>query len=164
MATTTFLVNDEATGHAQSSVWVTVTEMEDGALTFKVKQSGNIMGDLRGVFFDVTDESILNTLRVNAESNDIRIGSDAYSMLTDGTLVNELLGRDLDHDAEIEIEKFDIEKNDVNSYSFTLSSLKRKLSLSDFCNIQLDYFSGDADMSIASNDDNSHRWLYMGLA
>jgi len=49
------------------------------------------MGNLHGLYFDVTDESILNTftLRVNAVSNDIHIGGDSISCLRNGTDMNE---------------------------------------------------------------------------
>jgi len=49
------------------------------------------------------------------------------------------------------------------SYSFTLRSTARALNLCDFPQIQLDYSGNGGDVNAKTNDDFSHRWLYLGL-
>lgn len=137
--------------------------MEGGSLFFKVKQIGGTMGNLHGLYFDVTDESILNTLRVNAVSNDIRIGEDSISCLRNGANMNESCVSDKDYVIGLEAGKTDIGRDDINSYSFTLSSTARALLFSDFSRIQLDSSEDYGSSSSENKDDNSHRWLYMGL-
>ena len=69
MTTITFLVNGNTAADKQSKVRVDVTERQDGSLFFEVKQHGFSINQLYGVYFDVTDKSLLNTLRVNEDSN-----------------------------------------------------------------------------------------------
>jgi len=129
---------------------VTVEEVIGGALLFKVKQVGGAMGNLHGVYFDIVDESILNTLRVTAASNDIRVSEEAVSCLKNGTDTNQACVSNSSQEQ-------------MSSYSFTLLSTARALSLCDFPQIQLDY-SGDCSSSTTkTNDDFSQRWLYMGV-
>lgn len=135
MSTMTFQINDGSTSTTNPAVWVTITEMENGSLSFAVTQVGGIIGDLRGLFFDVSDESILGSLIVNALSSDIRIGDDSIKDLGDGANMNGLLGSDKGYDVGIEIGTSGIGKDDVRSYSFTLSSSARDLSLSDFSHV-----------------------------
>ena len=103
MATMTFKINDSSTSSANPAVWVTITENGNGTLTFQVTQEGGIIGDLRGIFFDVADESILGSLKVMAVSTDIRIGDDAIKDLGDGANMNGLLGSDKGYDVGIEV-------------------------------------------------------------
>ncbi len=148
MATISFLVNGIAANHAKA--WVTVEEVAGGALLFKVKQIGNVTGNLYGVYFDIGDESILSTLRITAVSDNIRINDEAVNCLKNGTDANHACVSNSSQEQ-------------MSSYSFTLLSTARALSLCDFPQIQLDY-SGDCSSSTTkTNDDFSHRWLYMGL-
>lgn len=135
MATMTFQINDASTESNIPAVWVTITENADGTLTFNVTQQGGIIGDLRGVFFDVADESILKSLVVAAASTDIRIGDDSIKDLGDGANMNGLTGSDKGYDLGIEIGTSGIGKDDIRSYSFTLDSTARDLTLSDFSNV-----------------------------
>jgi hypothetical protein len=128
-----------------------VEEVIGGALLFKVKQVGGAMGNLHGVYFDIVDESILNTLRVTAASNDIRVRRRG------GQLLEEW------HGCKSIACVSNSSQEQMSSYSFTLLSTARALSLCDFPQIQLDY-SGDCSSSTTkTNDDFSHRWLYMGV-
>lgn len=145
MATISFMVNGATMGQDKSKVWVTIEEIEGGLLFFKVKQIGGSMGDLRGLYFDVVDESILNTLRIDTVSNDIRVSENELSHLRNGTNMNE---------------SFSAGEDGTSSYSFTLRSNARALALGDFVKIELDC-CGTPDKN--TNDDDSHRWLYMGL-
>lgn len=135
MASMTFQINDASTDGVKVAVWVTITENVDGTLTFNVTQEGGIVGDLRGLFFDMADESILKSLVVTAASTDIRIGDDSIKDLGDGSNMNGLLGTDKGYDIGIEIGTSGIGKDDIRSYSFTLDSTARDLSLSDLGNV-----------------------------
>ena len=77
MATISFLVNGKTAQQNKPMAWVTIEEMASGSLLFKVKQNGGTMENLHGVYFDILDESILNTLRVTAVSNAIRVNEEA---------------------------------------------------------------------------------------
>ncbi len=65
---------------------------------------------------------------------------------------------------ELEVNESRASRGVVNSYSFVLSSTKRELYLSDFTKIQLDYSEAGGNASTQCSNDDSHRWLYMGLA
>ncbi|MDH5552710.1 MAG: hypothetical protein OEX82_05195 [Nitrosomonas sp.] len=162
METMTFLVNASEVGHSKSAVWVTIKEIEGGALSFNVNQSNSSMGELRGVFFDIADASILGTLRVNAASNDLRIGNDAISYLENGTDMSGSSAISNRHSVAI-----DAGESAGNRYSFTLSSNKRDLTLRDFTNIQLDHAETKSSLNDSDEAESysySHNWLYMGLA
>lgn len=131
MATMTFQINDASTELGYPAVWVSITENADGTLTFKVWQEGGIVGDLRGLFFDVADESILKSLVITAASTDIRIGDDSIKDLGDGSNMNGLTGSDKGYDIGIEIGTSGIGKDDIREYTFTLDSTARDLTLAD---------------------------------
>jgi len=135
MGTMTFRINDASTDSTNPSVWVSITEIGNGALSFTITQDGGVIGDLRGVFFDVADESLLSTLRVSANSTDIRIGDDLIRDLGDGSNMNGLTGTDKGYDVGIEIGTAGIGKDDILGYTFTVSSTARDLTLADFSQI-----------------------------
>jgi VCBS repeat-containing protein len=135
MASMTFQINDGTASSVNPAVWVTITENADGSLAFSVTQSGGIIGDLRGLFFDLADESLLASLVVTAPSPDIRLGNDTIRDLGDGANMNGLLGSDKGYDVGIEIGSSGIGKDDIRSYAFTLSSRDRDLSLADFAQV-----------------------------
>lgn len=164
MASMTFLVNGAATGHTKSAAWVTIKEIESGRLSFKVVQSGDTMGNLHGVFFDVDDECIISTLRVTTVSNDICVGDNSLNNKENVIMASGLACEGNDYDVGLEIEESAVRKNKIRSYSFTLSSTKRGLSISDFSNIQLDYSGAYSGADTQCNYDHSYRWLYMGLS
>ena len=131
----TFVVNDASTGGTNPAVSITITENADGSLSFSVSQSGGIIGDLRGLFFDVADESLIGTLRTNAATSDFRQGDDSIKDLGDGANMNGLTGSDKGFDVGVEIGSAGIGKDDIQSYSFNLSSTARALTLDDFENV-----------------------------
>ncbi|QOJ23253.1 MAG: hypothetical protein HRU78_05955 [Gammaproteobacteria bacterium] len=155
MATISFLVNGTTAQQQTKPVaWVTIEEMANGSLFFKVKQAGGSMKNLHGVYFDIADESITNTLRVIAVSNDVKVSEEEVSYLKNGTDTSEAL---------VSSQSCSADQNATNNYSFTLRSTGRALSLSDFPQIQLDYSGNGGDGNGKTNDDFSHRWLYLGL-
>jgi VCBS repeat-containing protein len=136
MASMTFQVNDASTSAGTPAVWVTITENANGTLSFSVTQQGGIIGDLRGVFFDLNDEAIRSSLTVTgANTTEFRTGDDSIKDLGDGANMNGLLGSDKGYDAGIEIGSSGIGKDDIQSYSFTLSSSTRALTLQDFSGV-----------------------------
>lgn len=148
MTTITFLVNGNTAADKQSKVRVNVTERQDGALFFEVKQHGFSINQLYGVYFDVTDKSLLNTLRVNEDSNVQYVSSESAAAA--GT-----------HGAGDAVARNGIGHSFIRTYNFILTSVQRRLTLADFANIKLDCAS---DNTASQNDDDSHRWLYMSLA
>lgn len=156
MATISFLVNGATVGHTKTKTWVTIEEIEDGSLFFRVKQIGGSMGNLHGLYFDVLDGNLLNTFRVTTISNDICIKEDSINYLRNGTNMNV---------SEADNNRGDIGngKEVFNSYGFTLSSNARILSLCDFPHMELDYAKDYGNSNTKNCDDKSHRWIYMGL-
>lgn len=137
MASMTFQINDASTSTGGPAVWVTITENADGTLAFDIWQEGGIIGDLRGIFFDIADESLLGTLSVTSDAGvtEFRTGDDSIKDLGDGANMNGLLGSDKGYDAGLEIGSSGIGKDDIRSYQFTLDSSARDLTLADFANV-----------------------------
>ena len=148
MTTITFLVNSNTSADKQSKVRVNVTERQDGSLFFEVKQHGFAINQLYGVYFDVTDKSLLNTLRVNKDSNIKYVSSE--SAAATGT-----------YDTCHTVVRYGIGHSFIRTYNFILTSAQRRLILADFTNIKLDCAN---DNTVFQNDEDSHRWLYMSLA
>jgi Ca2+-binding RTX toxin-like protein len=111
---------------------VTVTETPEGTLTFKVKVTDVITGttdapdiaDLRGLFFDVSDATLLSGLSVT--------GSDVTTYLVDADKVMQVekdvtmsgeVGKSVGpFDVGIEFGTSGIGKDDIRETSFTLSA------------------------------------------
>ena len=130
----TFRINDASTSSTSyPKVWVTITENSDGTLTFSVTQEDGNIGDLRGLFFDFADETILSSLTITSADGltEYRIGDDNIKDLGDGSNMNGLTGSDKGYDIGIEIGTSGIGSNDIRTFSFTLDSSTRPLSLSD---------------------------------
>ncbi len=155
MANISFLVKGESHENRIPMAWVTIEEKDGGALFFKVKQLGGVMGNLNGMFFDITDETILRTLQVKGISVDYCADDDSISLKKYGTGLTESI--------EERTSSFRT-KEVMRQYSFTLQSNARALALTDFSYIQLDYKSQQSNCSENDvNDDDSHRWLYLSL-
>jgi len=121
------------------------------------------MGQVHGLYFDVMDASIHNTLRVNALACDELASEEAVDCLKNGTNTGTSLVCSKESSVGAHRLPQDNAGRSIYSYSFALSSSVRALALSDFSQIKVDY-SGTADrIEGESYDDNSHRWLYMGL-
>lgn len=143
MASMSFLVNDQTTDTTpQPKIRVTLEENGSGGILMTVAVEGTLKADLRGLFFDVADESLLKSLSIkttnakDARNNtEFRQGDDSVRDLGDGANMNGLLGSDNGFDAGVEIGTSGIGKDDVDSFSFVLSSTTRGLSLADFANV-----------------------------
>ena len=162
MATISFLVNGRATDNHKPAAWVTIEENNDGSLNFKVNQVGGSMGSLRGVYFIIEDDSIVNALQVTAMKQLNR--ASAMKSLRNGTdlgLVNAEDATIVEEDARSNESHASAPKG--SSYAFTLSSRIRALTLNDFFHIHLDYSVGCGSTADTANDDESFRWLYLSL-
>jgi hypothetical protein len=149
MASITFLINDESIGGPAPTVQVTITENPDGTLTFEVTQlaSGGYFGDLRGIFFDVRDENLIGSLLILNSSGgpltEVRTGNDNVTDLGGGANMNGLLGtvdpansvpgaEGNGYDMGLETGTAGIGSDDVRTFTFTLDSSARALTLADF--------------------------------
>src|SRR4051794_40860529 len=71
MSSMTFIINDASIDTTNPKIQVTITENGDGTLNFDVVQldtAGAYLGDLRGFFFDVANEALINKLQVLSAS------------------------------------------------------------------------------------------------
>lgn len=132
----TMRIDDQSTSTGNPAVWVKISENGAGGLDIALTQDAGIIGDLRGFFFDVADESLLGTLRVNVANKFIQ-GDDSVKDLGGGATMSGLLGSDRGYDAGIEIGTSGIGKDDIRSFAFTLSSTNRVLTLDDFAYVDL---------------------------
>lgn len=136
----TFQINDASTGSTNPAVSITITENGDGTLSFSVTQSGGIVGDLRGLFFDVNavaDGALAKSLSIsNASATSfLKTGDDSIKDLGNGSTMNGLLGSDGGFDAGVSIGSAGIGTDDIRAFSFNLSSSAKALTLDDFANV-----------------------------
>jgi hypothetical protein len=137
----TFLVNDGFTGTTNPLGQITIVENADGSLTFTIDQltfAGAYLGDLRGLFFDLADETLVGSLSVTSAGplTEVQQADDSIRNLGQGANINGLLGSDGGYDVGIEIGTNKIAgSDDVRSFTFTLSSSLRFLTLDDFANV-----------------------------
>src|SRR5687768_12952844 len=135
MSSMTFVINDISTGGNNPLVQVTITENAGGTVTFDIVQlvaAGNYLGDLRGLFFDLADESVLGSLFVANASKTLANGAAvavAQPVWVSGNdtiksaggssnNMNGLLGRNGGYDFGIEIGSEGVGKNgdDVRAF------------------------------------------------
>jgi Ca2+-binding RTX toxin-like protein len=141
MAEITYVINDRAIGSGNPLAQIRIVENAPaGTLTFTVSQltaPGAYLGDLRGLFFDVADESLIGTLKASAARHltELRQGNDSVSDLGQGVNMQGLLGSDGGYDVGIEIGTPGRSENDVRTFSFTLASSARDLTLHDFARV-----------------------------
>lgn len=138
MANMTFQINDA--GGKAPAVWVTISENADGTLRFDLKVDGSYTGDLRGLFFDLADESLINSLQVapvTAGFTELQVGNDTVKDLGGGATMNGMLGSTdtAGFDVGIEIGTSGIGKDDYQTFSFVLDSTARDLTLADMANV-----------------------------
>ncbi len=139
----TFQINDASTGGTNPAVFITITENADGTLSFNVSQAaGGIIGDLRGLFFDVNavaDGALASSLSISAASavSTLTTGNDSITNLGNGSNMNGLTSSNGDggFDGGINIGSAGIGSDDIRSFSFTMGSSTRGLTLDDFANV-----------------------------
>lgn len=130
-----FLINDASTEVGGPQVRVTVTEAANGQLQFSVTQEGAIIGDLRGLFFDLADKALVGSLSTSTANTGFSQGLDKVTNLGQGVNMNGLTGSGKGYDAGIRIGSAGLGKDDIRSYEFVLASSVRDLTLDDFANI-----------------------------
>jgi Bacterial cadherin-like domain len=138
----TFVINDASTGGGNPQVQVTITENADGTVTFNVTQLGGVgayLGDLRGFFFDIADESLIGSLTTSSSGpiTELQQGNDTVKDLGNGANMQGLLGDSGGYDVGVEFGTAGIGTggDDVRNASFTLDSSARNLTLDDFANV-----------------------------
>jgi len=123
------------------NVEVTLTELENGdmqvdleVLTGDNPEATGQIGDLRGLFFDIDDESLLDGLSVSGD--DVTASDfDANSVTNLGNGAN-LNGQHHSYDGGVEIGTQGASGDDIQSTSFVLSHDTEDLSLEDFAEQQ----------------------------
>lgn len=135
-----FQINDSSTDSTNPAVFITITESANGTLAFSVDQAAGIIGDLRGLFFDVNaiaDGVLAKSLSISNASAPatLKTGDDSIKDLGNGSNMNGLLGSDGGYDAGINIGSAGLGTDDIRTFSFTLASSLRSLTLDDFGNV-----------------------------
>jgi hypothetical protein len=127
------------------SLRVTLTELEDGSVKFDLSNEGDQVGDLRGLFFDFNDPSLLSSLSVSGgDVSESSFANDYVRNLGDGVNMNGVGV----FDAGIAFGTAGISYDDIFATSFILSSSSGPLDLEMFENVEFGvrYTSvGDAD-------------------
>lgn len=115
------------------SLRVTLTELDDGSIRFDLQNEGGEVGDLRGLFFDFNDASLLSSLSVDgAQVSGASFADDRVRNLGDGVNMN---GAGI-FDAGVSFGTSGIGEDDVFATSFTLSSSAGALDLSVFAKVE----------------------------
>lgn len=132
MRSLTFVLDTQTGDDAMAPATLTITENADGTLSFTITNEGdgdNLIGDIRGLFFDVADDSLLGTLSTD--------GADITEVEQDGSVDNLGNGStvsgvpDAPYEVGIEIGTAGASGDDIQTTSFTLSSSLRALTLDD---------------------------------
>ena len=149
MRSLTFTLDTQTGNDEMAPANVTITEMADGTLSFTVSNvddSDNLIGDLRALFFDVSDDALLGTL--SAAGNDITEFDQSGDVVNLGNGATASGVPDSPYEIGVEIGTAGASGDDLQSTSFTLSSSLRDLTLDD---VALESFTvrqtsvGDAD-------------------
>lgn len=121
------------------NVAVTVSETVDGSLRFdlEVLDDSGIIGDLNGLFFDLTDDSIADSLVVSGgDVTGIAIKADGVTKVDSyNNVQGEVVKEDGKFDLGVQFGTSGIGEDDIRSTSFTLSTDDGSaLSISDIVN------------------------------
>ncbi len=150
----TFHFNDYSTSSSSTlaGAWIRITENADGTVGVNLWIEGAITGDLRGLFFDLADEALINTLSMTPLTDNVSTslvqGNDQVTNLGNGVNMNGLLtdptltvtkgklvaGAEANgYDVGIRIGEAGIgQGDDFQTFDFTLASTARALTLEDF--------------------------------
>ncbi len=111
---------------------ITLTEVEGGDIQVNVKVVDGTIADLRGLFFKISDESLVNGLSVSGEDvTDSQFRVNRVSNLGDGVNMN---GTQTNFDGGVEIGTSGIGRDDIQSTTLTLSHDSADLTLDLFEN------------------------------
>lgn len=132
MRSLTFTLDTQTGNDAMAPATVTVTEQSDGSLSFAISNVGDgdgMIGDLRALFLDVADDSLLGSL--------VAAGSDITEFDQSGSVTNLGNGATVSgvpnapYEIGIEFGTAGMVADDIQTTTFTLSSSLRGLSLDD---------------------------------
>jgi VCBS repeat-containing protein len=103
------------------SIQVSLLEQDDGTILVNLSQSGSNVADIQGLFFDVTDSSILNHLLISGNQvTKVVLGNEAVTQVDGDVNMN---GAGVSpFDVGIAFGTSGIGKDDIRSTSFVLSS------------------------------------------
>ena len=129
MRSLTFTLSND-TDSPTAPATITITELDDGTLQFTITNTGdgdNMIADIRGMYFDVADDSLLGTLSA--------IGGDVTGLEQDGDVENMGYGLTSSgvgsYEVGISLGTQGISNDDLQTTTFTLSSSLRGLTLDD---------------------------------
>ncbi len=137
-ATTSFVINEFTGSDTQVRFTLDDTIAGTGKVQFKVDYlatGSNTLADIRGIFFNIKDDSLLNGLQVSGTNITAKQFGPAGKVETVGSNNNNLNGGGSTKlfDAGFEIGKEGIGKgDDFQSTTFTLSHLTQALTLDQF--------------------------------
>jgi VCBS repeat-containing protein len=133
MRSVTFQLTTQTGNDEIAPATLTIAEMPDGTLSFTVSNiddGDNFIGDIRGLFFDVSDDSLLGSLTV--EGADVTVYDDNGDVTSVGSNSNTTRGiPDSPYEVGIEFGSQGIATDDIQTTSFTLASSLRDLTLDD---------------------------------
>jgi VCBS repeat-containing protein len=156
MRSLTFALDTQTGSDEIAPATLTISEAVDGSLSFTVTNVGdgdNQIGDLRGVFFDVADDSLLGTFATSGADITDFDQSGAITNLGNGATVSGV--PDAPFEVGIEFGTPGISGDDIQTTTFSLSSTSRALTLDDLAleSIAVRQTSvGDADGSRDGSD------------
>ena len=132
MRSLTFVLDTQTGSDEIAPATVTISETANGELTFTVTNTGdgdNQIGDLRGIFFDVADDSLLGTLAVTGGHITDFDQSGSITNLGNGATVSGV--PDAPFEVGIEFGTAGISGDDIQTTTFVMSSFTRDLTLDD---------------------------------
>ena len=130
MATETFVISGDV------NVEVTITELADGTLQFDIKvldTTGSI-GDLNAIYFDISDDALVNGLSVTgSDVTGTAFKADGVTKIDNFTNMNGEVVNDLGKfDGGVQFGTSGIAKDDIRETSFILSHDTMDLTLQNF--------------------------------
>lgn len=115
---------------------VTLTEMADGSIqvTVKVLDTSGQIGDLRGVFFDIGDESLLSGMTIDGtDIGATQIEANSVKKVSGDVNLNGETIKEFDaFDAGAETGTSGIGSDDIRETTFNIASTSGDLSIEDF--------------------------------
>lgn len=133
MRSLTFTLDTQTGTDAMAPATVTITEEADGTLKFTITNIGDadtMIGDLRGLLFNLNDDSLLDTLTATGANV---TKTDLDGNVTDREVSGDVTGAGTPYayEAAVEFGTAGVSNDDIQTTSFTLSSSLRGLTLDD---------------------------------
>ena len=132
MRSLTFTLATQTGDDAMAPATVTISETTGGELSFTVSNVGDgdsMIADIRALFFDVSDDSLLQTLSVVGENVTEVVQDGEVSNLGGGATSNGV--PDSPYEVGIEFGTPGVSTDDLQTVGFSLSSSSRALTLDD---------------------------------